>query len=118
MRPTPIAVFMGLLAIGGCNAYKADPEFDHGKGVKHLPDGTLILADTPAQWESFRATVDMHIAEERAGKTPLYSNPLTWNDFWNGRLRAIEAGQGENWPRYAAYIVEARRRAGLPALRP
>jgi hypothetical protein len=118
MRPTLISVFLGLLALGGCNAFKADPGFDHGKGVKYLADGTMILADTPAHWDSFRTIIDGHIERERQGGTPFHTDPTTWNDFWNNRLRAIEAGRGENWPRYAAYIVEARRRAGLPDIRP
>lgn len=119
---TSLAIRAALLTAcaalaAGCsaiNAFRPDP-LSSPENYRYLPDGTMILADTPAMWNDFRQTMDGHVANEAAGKTPLYQHPMTWQEFWSARIKAIRSNN-DNPARYIDYIIQARRAAGLPEL--
>jgi len=74
--------------------------------------GQHILADTPQNWQQWRSVIDPQIADELAGE----ESPLnTWKQNWIQQIENFEKIQ-ENAPRYIDYIIESRRRAGLPEL--
>jgi len=75
--------------------------------------GRSIALDTPRNWQFFREAVDPDIVAESEGESaPGFS---TWNEKWVRQLRHLKSGR-ENAPKYIVYIIESRRRAGLPEL--
>jgi len=97
--------------MSGCGRgiFNTEPFTDTTKDVH----GRAIAADTARNWQEWREVVDPQLAAESMGRKP--PGFSTWNEKWIRQLRAIEKTQ-ENAPKYIAYIVEARRRAGLPEL--
>ena len=83
--------------------------------VRKLPDGTWYMNDTPSLWSKFQRSMDFYIDDEVKGLNPSggYSD---WNDFWKARIDAVSPRRQENSQKYVYYIVEMRRRAGLPEL--
>lgn len=82
--------------------------------AKHDSNGNLILLDTPRMWDDWTDSVDRGVENERAGRRPPGGAP-SWNDVWLTTIAANRASR-ENAPKYIAYIVKARREAGLPEL--
>lgn len=94
---------------GGRGILNTEPFTDTTRDAQ----GRSIAADTARNWEFFRVLVDPQISSEAQGKRP--PGFPTWNEKWLRQLRHIESGR-ENAPKYIAYIIESRRRAGLPEL--
>lgn len=82
--------------------------------AKKDANGNVVLLDTPRMWADFVDLTDKQTSSERAGKRP--PGVSDWNKHWIMRIREMEGGSRENAPRYIAYIVEQRRKAGLPEL--
>ena len=62
-------------------------------------------------WRDWQEDVDRAVEAEVAGRSPGGGMP-TWNEQWT---RVIEANRTrENSQRYLDYIIQSRRRAGLP----
>lgn len=76
--------------------------------------GRVVLRDTPRMWVDFRENVDRQVARESRGEPA--QGRMSWNDFWLRRVAYMNGGSQENAPKYIAYIIESRRRAGLPEL--
>jgi len=74
--------------------------------------GQHILADTPQNWQQWRSVIDPQIADEAAGERPRIN---TWKQEWIRQIEQFEKIQ-ENAPKYIDYIIESRRRTGLPEL--
>lgn len=97
--------------MSGCGQglVNTDPFVD----AKKDEHGNVTLLDTPRNWRDWREAVDPQIRAETLGRNP--PGFATWNEKWVQQLHALNSGQ-ENAPKYIAYILEARRRAGLPEL--
>lgn len=107
--------FMCLTILVGCGMSNGGSIFNTEPFVDAKKDehGKVILLDTPRMWQYWQEDTDRDVAKEVAGTRP-GGGISSWNTFW---LRVIEANEGrENAPKYIAYIIEARRRAGLPEL--
>jgi hypothetical protein len=105
-----VIALMGV-SMSGCGRGILNTEpFVDAKKDEH---GKVILLDTPRMWQYWREDTDRDVAREVAGMRPGGGIP-SWNAFW---LRVISANSDrENAPKYIAYIIESRRRAGLPEL--
>ncbi|RPE77058.1 hypothetical protein [Vulcaniibacterium tengchongense] len=75
--------------------------------------GRTLLRDTPALRELAALSYDNTIEMEKSGH--VMSGGMSWNDRWLGTIRSIRK-ENENPEWYVRYIVEQRRKAGLPEL--
>lgn len=107
-----IAVLVLVLVLAGCNRklFSNEPFID----AKRDAQGNVVIRDTLRMWQDFTGSVDRDVEREQAGVRPSGGTP-TWNQHWLLRMKAYSTDQ-ENAPKYLAYIVEARRKAGLPEL--
>ena len=103
-----LGVLMGCSAAGG-GIFNDEPYTD----TIEDREGHVITADTKRNWEKWTSMVGPQIASEAAGANP--PGFSTWNEKWVRQLRHIEATQ-QNSEMYIRYIVEGRRKAGLPEL--
>lgn len=97
--------------MSGCNrgVFSKEPFVDKTTDAQ----GNSVAADTPRNWQEWREEIDPQLRAEATGKRP--PGYQTWNEKWVRQLQAIETTQ-ENAPKYIAYIIEERQRAGLPGL--
>ena len=108
---------MVIVAVAGCSVIETGTaKRIEGVEGKKLSDGTWYLYDTPSHWAEFQRMMDIHIEKEQSGKHPYRDNETSWNDFWKARILSLSSDRQENSSKYINYIVEARRRAGLPEL--
>ena len=86
-----------------------------GKDVDSKRDaqGNVILLDTPRMREFAVLAYDQTIEMEKRGHQ--ISNGMSWNEDWLATIRSIRRNN-ENAEWYVAYIIEQRRKAGLPEL--
>jgi hypothetical protein len=96
-----------VVLVCGCQGY----EFanDPVTGQKKVKDNSFL------RWD-FARDVDRQIKDELAGETPPRVD-LTWNDWWVDlidRQKKYLIGDSDF---YITYIIDARRKAGLPELR-
>lgn len=103
-------ILMGVGMTGcGRGIFNTEPFVD----AKNDEGGNTVLLDTDRNWQDWLEAVDPQIRAEISGRdAPGFP---TWNEKWVRQLLAIERSQ-ENAPKYIAYIIESRRRAGLPEL--
>jgi hypothetical protein len=87
-------------------------EVDYGKTV----DGKTYLRDTPRTWAYLTKETDDGIALELKGKPPM-GGLKSWNEGWVRGIRHLRnSGEVEHPEKYVAYIIEQRRKAGLPEI--
>ena len=70
--------------------------------------------DTAQEWERFMTAIDLVIADERRGMEPPIAG-VTWMEYWANSI-LVGVGSKEINQVHVEYIVDARARAGLPAL--
>ncbi|MEF3305372.1 hypothetical protein [Paenibacillus sp. GYB003] len=75
--------------------------------------GNVILLDTPGMRIGAASAYDQTIEMEKRGH--VNSDGMSWNDRWLGTIRSIRKNT-ENPEWYVQYIIEQRRKAGLPEL--
>ena len=75
--------------------------------------GNVILLDTPRMRTGAASAYDQTIEMEKRGH--VNSDGMSWNDRWLGTIRSIRKNT-ENPEWYVQYIIEQRRKAGLPEL--
>lgn len=98
--------------MSGCRSglFNTQPSADWGKTA----DGREVLLDTDRNWRAWREGVDRALRTEIAGmKAPGHQD---WEEFWSRELSRIQVDR-DNAPKYVAYIIDSRRRAGLPELK-
>lgn len=78
--------------------------------------GQFFSHDNPEFWEIGKAAFDSHIAKEANGEE-VVSRQESWEVFWATTIGAIKE-HDQDVERQIEYIVEARKRAGLPDLPP
>lgn len=107
-----VAVLLMGVSMSGCGrgVFNPEPFVD----AKRDDRGNVVLRDTPRMWADFRENVDWQVARESAGD--FAPGRVSWDEHWVVRLRNLGSGSTENAPKYIAYIIESRRRAGLPEL--
>ena len=76
--------------------------------------GNVILRDTPRMWADWMSGVDRTVAKEAAGDAPGGGMP-SWESHWQRVIRENSTSR-ENPQRYIDYLLDTRRRAGLPEL--
>jgi len=104
------ALMLVVLAACGGALGKREPFVDATRDDQ----GNVVIRDTARTWQDLTQSFDRSIALEVASKPPP-GGVRSWNDFWLARIRHNQADQ-ENASRYVAYIIETRRKAGLPEL--
>ena len=88
---------------------------DNANG-KLMSNDSRRLQDTPAHWAEFQRMMDMHIDREKSGQPPYYGYKTTWDEFWGSVIDVLTPERQEDHQKYVTYVVESRRRAGLPEL--
>lgn len=84
------------------------------KGVTTDSDGRIVGKDTDLHWSNFIWVVNGDIIDEKAGQRPP-GRRKSWNERWLGSIKSLREGR-ENSHRYINYIIEERRKQGLPEL--
>jgi hypothetical protein len=97
--------------LSGCAAMPPYDEVDYGKTA----DGKSYLRDTPRTWIVHKRETDEAIALELKGKPP-GGGMKSWNENWVRVIQNTRNGNQENPEKYIAYIVEQRRKLGLPEI--
>lgn len=87
---------------------------DEGIDYRQDPDGRVTLLDTPRMRADAAMAYDAHVAFELSGHQ--MSNGESWNDVWLRTIGHLRSGRSENAEWYVGYIIQARRKAGLPEL--
>ena len=82
--------------------------------VSPMHDGRVIAPDTPDEWWEHTTVVDLGVRHELSGAKPP-GGQASWDQHWLGMIQAIEDSQ-ENYEKYVRYIVDTRRKLGLPDL--
>jgi hypothetical protein len=101
---------LGLLSLFLVSACEG-PEF-----VKDSRSGEFRVKDNAYARRLFVTLVDHWVEREKSGRPPLAGDP-TWNAYWIdliGRQKRYGVGDVSF---YVNYVIEARRKAGLPELR-
>lgn len=77
-------------------------------------DGNELIADTPRMWENFVALTKRRIEREINNERPPGTD--SWNEHW---IDTIETKRKlrQNPSKYIEYIINQRRKAGLPELK-
>lgn len=75
--------------------------------------GRVTLLDTPGMRADAADSYDQTIAMEKRGHK--LSNGMSWNQDWLLTIQSIRKNT-ENPEWYVQYIIEQRRKAGLPEL--
>lgn len=106
-----VVVLVGALVL----ALSARARTSSTMGVDARKDaqGRVTLLDTPRMRADAADSYDQTIAMEKRGH--VMSNGMSWNDRWLNTIRSIR-GNTENPEWYVQYIIEHRRKAGLPEL--
>lgn len=115
MKRLLVSLVLVVFSMAGCGS----GFFSSGIDSKRDEHGNTILLDTPNNWENWVIYMDLHIADESSGKQVPGGGGLgkTWEEFWQRLIRDIGDGRQENPQRYINYIIEKRRRVGLPPLK-
>jgi hypothetical protein len=101
---------ISLMILTGCTSiFNTEPFVDATRDAQ----GNVILRDTPRMWRDWQEVIDMYVADERVGKAPPRGKN-SWNDHWASMISSNLTRENAN--KYIDYIVESRRKAGLPDL--
>lgn len=65
-------------------------------------------------WEIFTDSVDWDVAHEKRGDNPGAGSP-NWRDYWIWRVNNLRK-EPDGGREHIRYIIEARRKAGLPEI--
>lgn len=96
--------------ISGCSFTNTEPFVD----TERDEQGDMRLLDTPRMWKNWTENVDFRVSNEVSGRRPP-GGKSTWNEFWLHLIDENKEGR-ENFPKYIGYIIEQRRKVGLPEL--
>jgi hypothetical protein len=82
--------------------------------VRIIADGTVFILATEHNWQELTHYNLDEVKKESMKAPPLLNFP-TWSDYWRNRFTKM-VSNSENPKRYLKYIIELRRKAGLPEL--
>lgn len=77
-------------------------------------NGNEVLLDTPKTWAYFTSIFELMIADEKAKN--FAPGHISWSEYWLMRIHYMEDKSWENGYKYIDYIVQRRRKSGLPEL--
>lgn len=98
-----------IMPIAGCSVFNTEPLIDSRRDEQ----GNIVVLDTPRMWRDWIDETDWAVRSELAGERP-GGGIMTWDENWR---RVIKANSDrENAAKYIDYLIDARRRAGLPDL--
>ncbi|MFC3552505.1 hypothetical protein ACFOLC_16010 [Lysobacter cavernae] len=100
-----------VLALAACT--RAASSMGMGADTRKDSQGRVILLDTPRMRADATDSYDHTIAMEKRGHK--LSNGMSWNQDWLLTIQSIRKNT-ENPEWYVQYIIEQRRKAGLPEL--
>lgn len=81
--------------------------------IQQDAEGNILLLDTPNMRIGAASAYDSTIQMELRGHK--MSDGMSWNEVWLNTIRNIRRNT-ENAEWYVQYIIEQRRKAGLPEL--
>ncbi|WP_010278117.1 hypothetical protein [Paenibacillus senegalensis] len=102
-----------IIFVAAAGTYAVLKERGNELYTRRDENGNLILLDTPSMRIGAASAYDQTIEMEKRGH--VNSNGMSWNDRWLGTIRSIRKST-ENPEWYVQYIIEQRRKAGLPEL--
>jgi hypothetical protein len=106
-----IVLCLSLLTAGCAGSvFHYEPIVDTRKDA----EGNLVIRDTPRMWAEWTRHIDSQVAREAAGGPP-FAGVKTWETHWALAIKDNQQGR-DNAQKYIDYVIEARRRAGLPEL--
>lgn len=101
-----------LTLLSGCIMVPPYDDADYGKNA----DGKTNLRDTARTWKYLTREIDEGINLELMGKPP-GGGFRSWNE---ARVHGVQhfrsSGEIENPEKYIAYLIEQRRKVGLPEI--
>ncbi|MES9869794.1 MAG: hypothetical protein ABW090_08230 [Sedimenticola sp.] len=107
-----VPVALVVVSMTGCGS----GFFSSGIDSKHDGHGKVILLDTPNNWDTWITIIDLEIADELAGKKPP-GGAKSWDERWYRSIDNLNEGHQENEKKYIKYIIDSRRKVGLPPLK-
>lgn len=112
MKLRIILFALAMVFLSGCemSIFNTEPFAD----TKRDAQGNVIIKDTPRMWQDFKQIMQMHIESEKAGQAA--PGVESWDKFWLLRINYLRDENQENPQKYIDYIIEERRKAGLPEL--
>lgn len=102
-----------ILFVAAVGTYAVLKGRGNGLDTRRDENGNLILLDTPSMRIGAASAYDQTIEMEKRGH--VNSDGMSWNDRWLGTIRSIRKNT-ENPEWYVQYIIEQRRKEGLPEL--
>jgi len=82
--------------------------------VRIKADGSVFVLATDHNWQELTKYNRDEVKKESIKAPPLLNYP-TWTDYWRDRFTKTSLN-AENPKRYLKFIVELRRKSGLPEL--
>lgn len=104
---------VAVLFVAAAGTYAVLKERGGELDTRRDEHGNVILLDTPRMRVGAASAYDQSIEMEKRGH--VNSDGMSWNDRWLGTIRSIRRNT-ENPEWYVQYIIEQRRKAGLPEL--
>jgi len=101
-----LLILLGLVVFSKKSATK---DIDYRRDQQ----GNVQLLDTPRMRADAAFAYDRNIEMEKRGH--VLSNGMSWNERWLNTIRSVRSNT-ENPEWYVGYIIEQRRKAGLPEL--
>jgi len=92
-------VSMSACSTGLSNLFKVDRPLDTHK----TGDGTVLISDTPSNWNFFISSVDPEILREVKNLKP-WGGKETWNEYWLWRVEGLSSSL-ENIEKYCKYPI-------------
>jgi hypothetical protein len=86
----------------------------HETDTSKSPPQELVVPDSWEVWHEWVVATNWHVAiEVQGGKPP--GGVATWTEHWTHSFTALRKNY-ENPNKYIAYVIETRRKEGLPEL--
>ncbi|MFC4598082.1 hypothetical protein [Cohnella hongkongensis] len=104
---------VAVLLVTAAGTYAALKGRGNELDVRRDEHGNVILLDTPSMRIGAASAYDQTIEMEKRGH--VNSDGMSWNDRWLGTICSIRKNT-ENPEWYVQYIIDQRRKAGLPEL--
>ena len=111
-----LRIFLLGIFLVGCMGMSKTSIFNTEPYMDTVTDdtGRTLLADTPRNWRDWTEVMDRHIAREIEGQG-VSGGYDSWNKFWEKIIGSLTKNT-ENYQKYIIYIIDIRRKSGLPEL--
>jgi hypothetical protein len=112
------ALFFALAIMGGLagclrpGLFSTKPQWELDTARKL--DGSTYERDTERNWQFYVALYETEVGHERQRTKPP-GDSTSWVEYWHRHFAHLRVRQ-ENPEKYIAFILDLRRKAGLPDL--